>query len=237
MTAPTPATVTLPAVGTVQRRWVVVGGVAVAGAVAYAYMKRRKRGTTVTGYETTTGTPALPSDGYQNPAPTSPPSGTVVDGDTPEITSNGQWSAAAVDALAAIGMEPGYVARILGRYLDEQQLTAVEADVVRQAYAMVGYPPHMVALKVIPSTQPPPPGDTPPPPSTGVPDTATAPALVNLYDWCHTIEKQYGLPDLFPTLRAQKGALIKWGSPTAWGTDPRYGNVPYFTTPQVIKLK
>lgn len=239
MTAPAPAAVNVPGVGPVRRSIVVVGGVVLVAVVGYAYVKRRNTGTPVVGYETTTGTADAGTGGYQNPAPTSPQSGTVTDSGTPDITSNAEWSAAAVNALTQVGMDPGYVSRILGRYLDEQTLTLVEADVVRQAYAVVGFPPHPVTIKVQPTSNNPPPADSPPP-AADLPAQATAPANVNLYDWTHTIEAQYGLPrdSVFTgKLRPQKGQYLHWGSPQAWGTDPRYGNIPYFTSPQTITIK
>lgn len=163
--SPAPATVTVPGVGPVRRAYVVVGLVVVVGVVGYAYLRRNKRSNaSVAAYETADGTLSAPI-GYQNPAPTSPPSG-VVDTEDGAITDNSSWSRAAIAELEGLGYNPGYVATILGRYLSGQMLTPTEADVVRAAYAAVGMPPQPVSILVQPTS---------PAPSTPEPDEPDTP--------------------------------------------------------------
>ncbi len=76
---------------------------------------------------------------------------------------------------------------------------------------------------------------TPAPAAAGpapLPTTLTAPANTNLYNWSQQIEQQYGLTTpLFSVLSG-----YRWGSPSQFGADPQYGNVPYFTAPTTVRL-
>lgn len=136
--------VNVPAVGPVQRRWVIWGGLAVLALVGYAYWQRsRQSGTMI---DPSTGTMDAGDGGYQNPAPTSPPSGLVDDPNV--ISSNDEWARRAVDALTSIGFNAQYAATTIGRYLSGQELSPEEADVVRTAFALVGEPPNQLALVV-----------------------------------------------------------------------------------------
>lgn len=169
-------TTNVPGVGPVKRQWLFVGAAVVAVIVGYAYYKRRNRSGPSTVYDPATGTPAADLGGYQNPAPTSPPSGVVDDPNV--ISNNDEWSRVAVDRLVSAGWNAQYAATVIGKYLAGQQLTTEEADLIRAAYALAGYPPQMIAIVTAP---PPPveddtPPDTnpPPPPNTNVPPTKPA---------------------------------------------------------------
>lgn len=149
---PAPSTVTLPGVGPVRRSVVIVGVIAL-GVLAYVIYKKRtaSAAAAVTGVNTTTGTAALPDTGYVNPAPTSPSSGPIDQSTPGVITSNDQWSQTAIQDLTANGWNAQFAATTIGRYISGQQLSQEEADAVRAAYGLAGYPPTMVALVTAPT--------------------------------------------------------------------------------------
>lgn len=125
------AEVTLPVIGEVDQRWLWAGGALVVGIVGYAWYTRDRGGVEEVELQPEPG-------GGAAPAPT--PGGTVDEtGGAP--ATNQEWTDAAVQALSAVGFEPGFVATALGAYLARQRLDPEQVEVVRTAKALVGEPP------------------------------------------------------------------------------------------------
>lgn len=130
-------TVKVPGVGPVQKKYVAVaaGGVAVFVAFMYLRAARSAPATTDADYGTE------PEQAYEDPyastaglTSSTTPAGSV-------ITNNVQWANAAVQALVDIGVDPLVAANAIGQFLARLDLTAAQADLVRQALALVGDPP------------------------------------------------------------------------------------------------
>lgn len=165
MTEPTapPAgrpTVTLPVLGTVQRRWVYVGGATVAVIVAYAYYRRRTAAPAT--FDPATGTPTV-GGGYVNPNPGASGSSDVVDSTPESIDTNAQWTKAVLVDLAGIEVNAAFASAAIAKYLAAPHNATVALDedelrVVRQAWSFEGKPPEGAAEPVLasPGTNPPP---------------------------------------------------------------------------------
>lgn len=227
----------VPVVGTVNRRWVFIGAATVAVIVLYAY-HRRARKTPVT-YDPSQGGVDLGTGGYQNPAPTSPRSGPVDEGQ--EADDNETWSRKAVEALIGAGYNAQYAAIVIGKYLASVPLSEEELNTVRAAFALVGYPPDYIAPIPLPTTGTPPPTQPPPtqpppiqPPPSG-PATISVGAGTDMYQFSH----QY-----FPPADHQSFARMEALNPTVrsnlyWEQRPGnvYGNLPRLRTTMTIRLR
>jgi hypothetical protein len=131
-------TVNLPGMGAVKKKYVAVAAGGIAAFVLFMYWRASHAGTTAadptaTDYATE---PAY-EDGYSSTAGLSSsttPSGSV-------ITNNVQWANAAVQALIDLGVDPLVAAAAIGAFLARMELTSAQADLVRQALALVGDPP------------------------------------------------------------------------------------------------
>jgi hypothetical protein len=159
MSQPTaPATVTLPVLGTVQRRWVFVGGAAVAVVVGYAYLARRRRQADVT-YDPATGTPTSGGT-YVNPNPGADGSSGPIDSTPDSIDTNDAWTRVVLTDLVGLGWDPQFAALALGKYLAGTPVTPEELQVIRTAWGLRGRPPQgapepLLAPTGPPATQPP----------------------------------------------------------------------------------
>jgi hypothetical protein len=129
-------TVELPGIGQVKTEYVWAGGAAIAGFVTFAWWRARTSSDTA---------PIVldPNDvvpeGEHNPPPSNDSSG---DYDTTEPPrNNAEWSRAATEYLSQAGYDPKLVAGALGKFLQRAELSASEADAVRAAVAVTGYPP------------------------------------------------------------------------------------------------
>jgi len=171
------ATVKLPVIGTTDRRWVFGAGALVAVVVAYAYWRRSSApaaGDPVEAvYDPSQGGVAA----YSNPAPNAPESGEYQPDDGQTLSGHEQWSRDALAGLAETGQwEPGYLAVVIGKYLQGVPLTAAERDVILAAYAVAGYPQPMLPIVLIQSQPAPGGGGGPkppePPPATPAPKKA-----------------------------------------------------------------
>jgi hypothetical protein len=166
---PSSATVTVPVVGTVKKRWVAYGALAVAAIVGWAYFKRSRQPSSV--YNTATGTPDALPDGYNNPVPNGPPSG--VQEDDPNVNTNdAEWSKKAVQSLVETGWDAQYVSIVIGKFLAGSPLTPEEVNVIRAAEALEGRPPSGIQIVAMPNAQPnptPTPTPTPDPTPTNLP--------------------------------------------------------------------
>lgn len=169
MTQPAESTVTLPAVGKVRRRWVIVGAAAVAVLVGYAYLARARGKSGQPGYDPATGTPGDAGGAYVNPDPNGPPG--PGGGENPDvITTNAQWGTQAITALAGAGWDPQFAAVAIGLYLDSQPLDELQWQAVRAARGLVGPPP--VDLPLIRKPNAPATGGTTTPPPAPKPGAA-----------------------------------------------------------------
>lgn len=141
-------TVKVPGVGPVKKTYVYAAGAGIAVVVGVAYWRSRQAGgeadPAAVGEE-------LPGDDYSsdaygpdtgdyvNPGGSGASSSTTEPGDV--ITNNAQWTLAAISALEAVGVDLGAASSALGKFMARQDLTTAQADLVRQALAMVGDPP------------------------------------------------------------------------------------------------
>lgn len=140
------ATVKVPAIGSVDRRWVYAGAAGAAGVLGYAWWTRA--GAAPTDIEATEqgaydalGFPLTGTDEYTPPtivAGTGAGSGGVPAG---TITTNGEWTQHAIEILTTYGVDPTPASSALGKFLAREPLSAAEADIVRQALGVAGYPP------------------------------------------------------------------------------------------------
>jgi hypothetical protein len=138
-------TVTLPVVGTVPRRVLLVGGAVSAGVIGYAWWRYSvSGGTDVPGESSSddasyapedTGVSAspgsyVPVDVEQDAAPPEPPK------------TNQEWVNQAVERLTEIGVaDAAVIAAALGKYIAGQALTTGERAIVTTARAVIGPPP------------------------------------------------------------------------------------------------
>lgn len=129
--------VKLPVIGSVNRRWVYVGGAAIAGFVGYAWWTRAR------------GEPAAAElDEEAIPQDREPPA-TIVgteDFTSPEaaaiINTNAEWYTAAVEYLVGTGgFEFAFTTVTLGKFLARRELTEAEANLVQSAKGAFGEPP------------------------------------------------------------------------------------------------
>ena len=144
-------TVKAPVVGSIDKRWVYMGGALIAGFVGYAWWTRGR------------GTPAQEEDFLEEDIPQGrEPPPTVVgseDFDTNEvnaiINTNAEWYTAAVEYLVGTGgFDFTFTTLTLGKFLARRELTENEANLVQAAKGAVGEPPQGGPWPVIRTTAP-----------------------------------------------------------------------------------
>lgn len=140
-------TIDVPKVGKVNKKWLYAGIAVTAGIVGFAWYRRSRVGATASadipmatddslaGLATNAGSTG--SGGYTNPNPVSTVDTT---GGTAAYT-NTQWAADVTDKLGELGYEPGFVAAVLGKYLNSRPVTSDEAQLIQVAWAYKGKPP------------------------------------------------------------------------------------------------
>lgn len=138
----------LPAVGEVPKKTVAVGAVIIAGVVGYAWWKHSQAAAVIPDTSTSTATDTQPADTtgsgpYVNPAPGS----NTTTGSSPQ--TNVDWENAALTALEGLGFDPQTISAALSAYLDNQVLTADQANLVRQAWGLVGRPPETPSKPIL----------------------------------------------------------------------------------------
>jgi hypothetical protein len=147
---------------------VYLGAAGAAGFVAYAWWSKGTRDEAPA--------PDLPS-------PVAPPMDDTefnVIGGGGRPKTNGEWFTYARDQLIAVGMDGAAVGTALGRFLDRKPLTTTEANIVRQAIGMAGYPPEggsYTIIEVTPGGTQPPPTEPPPTEPPPVQPPAVQPAV------------------------------------------------------------
>jgi len=187
MSQPTPRpTVTLPLVGTVQRRWVYVGVGAVALVVGYSYLAARRRAQTGPVLDPSTG--ALADSGaYINPNPGAEGSSSTVDSTPDSIDTNDAWVRVVLADLAGLDWPTSFAASALGKYLAGAPVTTDELNLIRTAWGLRGKPPQGAPEPLLaPSGGPP---STPP---TDQPIKATAFAGTPSDEWINAQTATYG---------------------------------------------
>lgn len=142
----------------VDKRYLYAAGAVAAGIVGYAWWTRGFSGGAEP--ETDPYNDALNDDsGVTGFAPVgSPPMGAQYEGDSGTINAiknNAEWSQFVINHLMGLGVEPTAVSSAIGKFLGRRQLTSGEADLVRQALAVGGFPPEGRPWTVIESTAPP----------------------------------------------------------------------------------
>ncbi len=83
-----------------------------------------------------------------------------------------EWSRQAIEKLGDIGFDKSAVSSAIGAYFDKKQLTAAQADIIRQAQAILGSPPQKdYPINVSPTT-----------PTTPTTPKLTAPTGLSAHD-------------------------------------------------------
>jgi len=190
-------TVTLPLVGTVERRYVYVGGAVVVVIVGYAYLRHRRSGGSEVVVDEATG--SVGADGsFVNPNPNASGADSETVNPDGAILDNASWTHAVLADFDSMGTyDPLFAAEALGKYLGGQPLTQDEARLVRAAIALEGKPPQG-SLEIILTTtgsttggtSNPPPVPTPKPPastSSGVKYQQTAKFTTSNPPWNSTL--------------------------------------------------
>lgn len=137
-------TVTVPAIGPVKKKPLVVGAVIAAGAGAYLYYRR---GSSSDSGGDVAPAPVDSADAFGQDL-TGTGTGGAISGyvdngsDTAQTgpTDNAQWSQAAISALEG-SYDLTAITDALGRYLAHQPLSDLDQRIVQAAIAVAGYPP------------------------------------------------------------------------------------------------
>jgi hypothetical protein len=165
---------------TQRRRILIISVAAVVVIVGYAYLRNRTRASraAATTVDETTGTAGADVP-YLNPAPVTTRDATVdTTGGQGLISNDGWYRQVLADMAESELFEPGFAASALGKYLNGVGLTGDEANVVRVAIGLRGYPPQgnltiqLVSGASTPGSGTPNPAPAPPPPATA-PTTPT----------------------------------------------------------------
>lgn len=154
-----PETIRLPGVGSVQTRYVVIGGLAVAAVAGFFWVRHWSGAGAPVDDETAVADfttdqeviyPAY-SDAYATdyaydgpypyPSHTTPSYGLTTTVQTADPVTNSSWTQRSIEHLELVGVESQSASLAVSRYLLKECLTATQADIVRQAVAAMGPPP------------------------------------------------------------------------------------------------
>jgi hypothetical protein len=219
-------TITLPVVGTVERKWVWVGAATVAGLVAWSYWRKRSS-TPVTVDEGVDGAPdAFVADGGASNVPGATGNATVTGANPEVIDTVSEWTADVVAKLSGAQWDVGYIYTTLGKWIAGETLNDPEKALVQAAVAAAGEPPGgpYPIKTALPTPTP------TPTPAPVVPASVSVPLNVNLYDWTYQISQAYHIPydlNIMRNLNPGISDYIKWldtkpdKTPIFWkGTPP-----------------
>lgn len=175
------AEVKVPGIGPVDKKWVYAGGALAAGIAGYAWWRYLRGGSGGGGDVAEPGSEDYSADGgaygedvtggggYGGGYGGGSGGGLSSSTTDPDevITNNAQWAQRAIAALSDVGIETTVASLAIGLYLAGVELSTTQADIVRQALALVGDPPVGThPIKVNTGTPPPnnnPPDTNPPP--------------------------------------------------------------------------
>lgn len=159
-------TMNIPGIGSVEKKYVIVGAAGIAGFVGFMYLRSRNTANSDTSAtDTTTDTSATDEAGYgadtfdpsaysdyygggSVPVYQSPINQTIPVTSDQQITTDAAWDSAAVAAAGDMGADPGALSSALGRFLAGLCLSDAQADLVRQAEGMFGRPPQSPQLEI-----------------------------------------------------------------------------------------
>lgn len=135
-------TVKIPGIGPVEKKWVYIGGAAVAGIVGYAYWTRVRESEPEVSDYTGEATGEYAYDGsvdeYVNPGGSEAP---VEEDYNPAPSNNVEWGQKATSILIDLGYEPIAAGIAVGQYLLRQKLAVTQAEMIRTATGQLGPPP------------------------------------------------------------------------------------------------
>jgi hypothetical protein len=171
--APSGDHVKLPGIGNVKKNQVSVGIAVVLGIVGFAWWKQRSAAAAAAPTPILATNDVVPSTTY-DPAATGDATVTV-DSTAGAITTNAQWTQAAIDKMSGYGWDPITVSSALGAYLQRKGLTATQMEIVQTALGVVGSPPEGGPYAVTPAT-----AGTP---GTGATAGSPPPAVGNLHQY------------------------------------------------------
>lgn len=219
------ATVDVPVVGNIDKRWLYAGAAVTALIIAVAWWRARNAPATIEDPAGAEYGGELPPDASTTPGLSHTPPDEP-DPDELPPTTNSQWTQRAVTYLESIGYDPQLVATTLGKYLGRQPLTGPEADIVRTAEGAIGKPPQG-EHRIIPVGTPPggqPPSPAPPPPV--VPQTVSVKLNYDIYRWCAEVAGLYRIAFDINIMRRLNPTIDKH---IAWRSNgPGKPKTPYF---------
>lgn len=170
-------TVDVPAVGKIDKKYVMIGGALVVGIVGYAWWTRSR-------------TPAVPQwdvDSVGESSYRAPAGGSSnYTGEAPAgITTNQQWSNEALSWFQANGYDSVTGAMAIARYLAKKPLNTKEQDFMQVVTAQIGQPPTGGPWQIIPDT-------TATAPTTGVLPNLTRPGYGQMPNapWRYTFARE-----------------------------------------------
>jgi len=173
------ATMKIPGIGPVEKKWVYIGGAFVVGIVGYAYWNKSRADAAESEVSDYTEGPGYAMDSgvdeFVNPGGSQAP---VEEDYVTAPTTNAEWAQKAVGVLVDTGYDPIEAATAVGRYLARQTLSSTQANMIRAASAQLGPPPVGDYPITITSTTP----TTPTTPSTPTVPKMTAPTGLSAHD-------------------------------------------------------
>lgn len=129
----------VPGVGNVKSTYVVVAAAAAGGFVLFAWWRRRSSNE-VPGMIPVVDPSQIPATDYVPPSGGGATGHQDLTGDA--ITTNAEWFRAAEEHLGRSGgWEPKFIATALGAFLDRQEVSEDQAQLIRSARGAVGDPP------------------------------------------------------------------------------------------------
>ena len=164
----------VPGIGNVEKKYVYISAAGIAGFVGYMYWRNRQsQSTDTTATDTTADTSAADSGAsdtgatfdpsaygysydYSGSAPVyqAPINQTIPVTSGQQITTDAAWDSAAIAQASDMGADPAALSSALGRFLANLCVSNAQADLVRQAEAMLGRPPQSpnLEIKICPSS-------------------------------------------------------------------------------------